>query len=153
MIGPSPSREPRHIPVLVSEVLALLDPQPGQVFLDATVGSGGHAQILAERLGATGGLLALDRDATMLAIARSRLADTRGATVQFQRANFAQIRDVLHELGMSHVDGVIADLGICSDQLDDAARGFSFQCDGPLDMRMNKDLDTTAQDVLRTSSE
>src|SRR5439155_2409735 len=115
---------PRHVPVLPAEVLDLLAPAPGQTLVDATLGGGGHARLLAERVAPGGRLIALDRDPAMIAGARPRL---EGLPVTVVRASFDQLRQVLDDLGVDAVDGVLADLGVSSDQLDEAARGFSFQ--------------------------
>ncbi|MCS6851476.1 MAG: 16S rRNA (cytosine(1402)-N(4))-methyltransferase RsmH [Gemmataceae bacterium] len=142
--------EPRHQPVLCAEVLEYLKPEAGQTLVDATVGSGGHAALLVERLGPRGRLIALDQDATMLDVARRRLADR---PITWVHANFRQLRTVLTELGVGQVDGVLAVLGVCSDQLDDPKRGLSFQQPGPLDMRLDPEGATTAAELLRTWSE
>src|SRR5689334_1727577 len=105
---------PHHVSVLPAEVLALLEPAPGQVIVDATVGAGGHARLLAERLAPDGRLIGLDRDAAMLELARPRLA---GLPVTLVQAPFSRLRDVLNQLGIAAVDGVLADVGVCSDQL------------------------------------
>src|SRR5271166_183143 len=120
-----------HIPVLPAEVLAALEPRPGQIFLDATVGLGGHTRLLAERVGPSGRLIGLDRDPAMLEAARPRLG---GLPCELIHANFDQLRTVLDGLGVEQVDGVLADLGVCSAQLDDPERGLSFTRSGPLDM-------------------
>src|SRR3954469_22820124 len=116
-----PIPQPRHVPVLPAEVLAWLAPAPGQTFVDATVGAGGHARLLAERLGPTGRLIGLDQDAAMLELARPRLA---GLPVTLIQGNFDRLRKTLQEQGITAVDGVLADLGVCSDQLDAAQRGL-----------------------------
>src|SRR6516162_8763879 len=103
---------PRHVPVLPAEVLQLLAPAAGQVFVDATVGGGGHARLIAERLGPTGRLIGLDQDPAMLDLARPRL---EGLPVTLIHANFDQLPAVLAKLGIPAVDGVLADLGVCSD--------------------------------------
>ena len=144
------SPEPRHVSVLPAEVLSFLAPAPGETFVDATVGVGGHARLLAERLGPDGRLLGLDRDAAMLELARPRLA---GLSVTLVQAGFDQLRDVLDERGLPAVEGVLADLGICSDQLDLAERGFSFQQEGPLDMRLDPDGGEPASALLRRLNE
>ncbi len=133
---------PRHVPVLPAEVLEYLAPRPGQVLVDATAGAGGHARLLAERLGPTGRLIGLDRDPAMLELARPRLA---GLPVTLVCANFDRLRTVLDELGAPLVDAVLADLGVCSDQLDEARRGLSFTQAGPLDMRLDPDGETAAE--------
>jgi 16S rRNA (cytosine1402-N4)-methyltransferase len=145
-LPPSP---PRHVPVLPAEVLALLDPRPGQTVVDATVGAGGHTRLLAERVGPTGRVIALDRDADMLALASRGLL----ANVTLVQSGFERLRAVLTELGVEAVDAVLADLGICSDQLDRAERGFSFSADGPLDMRMNPNEGEPASSLLKWMSE
>ncbi len=140
----------RHRSVLPAEVLAALDPRPGQVLVDCTVGAGGHARLLAEPLGGTGRLLGLDQDATMLALAAPRLA---GLPVTLVPANFEELPRILREAGLEQVDGVLADLGFCSDQMDDPHRGLTFSQDGPLDMRLNRDEGETASDLLARLSE
>jgi 16S rRNA (cytosine1402-N4)-methyltransferase len=141
---------PRHVSVMPAEVLELLAPAPGQVFVDATVGAGGHARLIAERLGPGGHLIGLDQDPAMLALARQRL---EGLPVTFVHANFGQLRQVLDDLGVSAVDGVLADLGFCSDQLDDPARGLSFMQPGPLDMRLDSTRGEPASALLKRLSE
>jgi 16S rRNA (cytosine1402-N4)-methyltransferase len=150
MTHPDAGAQPRHVSVLPAEVLAALSPQPGQVLVDATVGTGGHARLLAERVQPGGRVIALDRDPAMLALARKRL---EGLPVTLVEANFDQLREVLDSQGIAAVDGVLADLGVCSDQLDDAERGFSFAQDGPLDMRMNPDEGEPACVLLRRLNE
>jgi 16S rRNA (cytosine1402-N4)-methyltransferase len=141
---------PRHVSVLSAAVLANLRPEPGQVFVDATVGAGGHARLLAERLTPGGQLIALDRDAGMLELARPRLADL---PVTLRHAPFSRLREVLDELEIDAVDGVLADLGVCSDQLDDAERGLSFSQTGPLDMRLDTTEGEPASSLLRRLNE
>ncbi len=138
---------PTHVSVLPAEVLRLLDPQPGETWVDATVGAGGHARLLAQKAGR---VIGLDQDPGMLALARPALD---GLPVTLVHANFDQLPDVLANLGIPAVDGVLADLGFCSDQLADAARGLSFREDGPLDMRLDPTAGTTAADVVNTFGE
>jgi 16S rRNA (cytosine1402-N4)-methyltransferase len=138
------------VPVLPDEVLAALEPLPGQFFVDATVGAGGHSRLLAERLGPTGRLIGLDRDASMLALAGPRL---HGVPATLVHACFDELPDVLGQLGVTAVDGLLADLGVCSDQLDAAERGFSFDRSAPLDMRLDPDSRETAADLLRRLNE
>src|SRR5947209_19888669 len=122
MSGHASSPEPRHVAVLPAEVKELLAPAPGQTVVEATVGGGGHARMLAEQVGPSGRVIGLDRDAAMLEVARQRLT---GLPVTLIQANFDGLREVLDELRLETVDGVLADLGVCSDQLDAAERGFS----------------------------
>src|SRR5262249_12095721 len=125
---------PRHVPVLPAEVLSLLAPAPGQVFVDATVRAGGHARLIAEGIGPTRRLIALDHDPARLGIRPQRVA---GVPVTLVHANFDQLRRVLDEQNVLTVDGLLADLGFASDQLEDPARGLSFTQPGPLDMRLD----------------
>src|SRR5438270_9944578 len=150
MNGDASSPEPHHRPVLPTEVLEALAPVAGQTIVDATVGVGGHARLLAERLGPAGRLIGLDQDPAMLALARPRL---EGCPVTLVHANFDQVPLVLSELGIPAVDGVLADLGVCSDQIDTPERGFSFQQPGPLDMRMDPEQGESARRLLRRLSE
>src|SRR6266436_3046383 len=112
MNGEAPSIEPRHRPVLPTEVLDALAPAAGQTIVDATAGAGGHSRLLAERLGPTGRLIGLDRDASMLALAEAWL---RGLPVTLVHENFDELPGVLGRLGAAAVDGVLADLGVCSE--------------------------------------
>ncbi len=141
---------PQHIPVLADEVLQYLDPQPGQTLIDATVGLGGHSALLASRLSPDGRLIGFDRDPAMLELAESRLESLPVTLIQ---GSFDQIRQILSNQGIDRVDGILADLGICSAQLDDAERGFSFQKTGLLDMRMNPLVGESARALLKRLSE
>src|SRR5439155_18889887 len=125
-------------------VVSLLDPQPGQTWVDCTVGAGGHSRLIAEKLGENGRLIGLDQDPTMLARARPVL---EGLPVSLVHANFDQLAEVLRNLGIERVDGVLADLGFASDQMDERARGLSFRDDGPLDMRLDPTAGSTAADL------
>lgn len=133
-VGPVPVNAPRHVPVLLEEVLVALDPQPGGVFVDGTLGGGGYTRVLAERVGSSGDVIALDRDPAALAAAEVNLA---GLPVKLVQSNFCELPEVLDQLGIAAVDGVVLDLGLSSDQLADADRGFSFDAPGALDLRFN----------------
>ena len=109
---------PRHLSVMPREVLDLLDPQPGQVVVDGTLGGGGHTRLIAERVGPTGQVIALDLDARMIEQAKPAL---EGLPVRFFHAGFDQLREVLDQAKIAQVDAVLVDLGISSDQLDDPA--------------------------------
>jgi 16S rRNA (cytosine1402-N4)-methyltransferase len=122
-----------HVPVLLEEVLAALAVKPGGTYVDATFGRGGHARAVLGALGASGRLVAFDRDPDAEASARE-IADPR---FTFRRLWFSDSAEVLATMGFDAVDGVLLDLGISSPQIDDPARGFSFRADGPLDMRMD----------------
>jgi 16S rRNA (cytosine1402-N4)-methyltransferase len=139
-----------HVPVLTTEALAFLRPERGGLFVDCTVGLGGHAQALLEA-GATR-VLGLDRDTQALAFARARLA-SYGDRVELVHADFRSVDSVLGTRGIEAVDGALADLGVSSLQLDGAGRGFSFQRDEPLDMRMDMTSGETAAELVARSSE
>ncbi|NQT51864.1 16S rRNA (cytosine(1402)-N(4))-methyltransferase RsmH [bacterium] len=141
-----------HTPVLLAEVLELLHPEPGERVIDATVGCGGHSAALIARILPGGRLLGIDRDAEALALARERLAPFLHA-VELVQANFADLPRVVADTGFGPADCVLFDLGVSSLQLDQAARGFGFGEDGPLDMRMDPSGGPTASGVLRRSSE
>lgn len=138
-----------HIPVLAEAVLRGLDPQPGETVLDGTLGLGGHARMLAEAVGEGGMLIGLDRDPQALAMARGRLASLTVKHV-CHHAAFSDMRKVLDRMGVVSVDRILLDIGVSSLQLDTGARGFSFQNDGPLDMRMDSTQSLTAEQIVMT---
>jgi 16S rRNA (cytosine1402-N4)-methyltransferase len=138
-----------HVPVMLAEVLAVLDPQPGQVFVDGTLGYAGHSAAILERLGPAGLLVATDLDADNLPRARGKL-ETLGFPFHLHSGNFAGIPGVLAAAGVERVDGLLADLGMSSMQVDDPERGFSFMRDGPLDMRMDRTRGRTAAELLES---
>jgi len=144
--------EAQHTPVLVAETIDWLAVKTGGLYVDATVGLGGHSLEIARRLGAGGRLLGLDRDTQALGIARSRLSEF-GEKVTLVHANFSQIGEVFAERNLPPADGVLADLGVSSMQLDLGERGFSFRSRGPLDMRMDRDMEETASDIVNTAGE
>src|SRR3954447_25817540 len=146
----STDRVPVHASVLTVEALDLLDPKPGETWVDCTVGGGGHTRLIASRVGPAGRVIGLDQDPTMLALARERL---QGLPVELVHANFDQLAEVLAARGIAAVDGVFADLGFSSDQLAEANRGLSFREDGPLDMRLDPAGGPTAADLVNTMSE
>jgi 16S rRNA (cytosine1402-N4)-methyltransferase len=119
---------------MLAEVLDGLSPQPGGVLVDGTLGGGGHARVLAERVGPTGTIISLDRDPAAVEAATMHLANL---PVKLVQANFCDLPEVLAELGVEAVDGILLDLGVSSDQLADPERGFSFSSTGPLDLRFN----------------
>jgi 16S rRNA (cytosine1402-N4)-methyltransferase len=139
-----------HVPVLTTEVLQLLQPERGGVFVDCTVGLGGHSSALLSA-GATR-IIGLDRDLDALARARDRLAPWRDR-VELVHADYRDLDGVLDPLGVTLVDGALADLGVSSMQFDEPGRGFSFQRDEPLDMRMDRSGGDTAADLIARSSE
>lgn len=150
--GERSTRDGQHVPVLLREVLKALDPQPGQTFVDCTLGFAGHSQELLDLVGPAGRLIAFDADPTYVHQAEATLKDV-GHPFFIHRGNFAGIASVLAEQGVEQIDGLLADLGMSSMQVDDPARGFSFMRDGPLDMRMDTQRGRTAADLVNTLSE
>ena len=123
-----------HQPVLPDEILKWLAPRPGGTLVDGTLGGGGHTRLLAAQVGKDGLVIGLDRDPAVVVRAETQL---RGLPVAVAHANYADLPEVLAELNLEHVDGIVLDLGLSSDQLLDANRGFSFSADGPLDLRFD----------------
>jgi len=137
---------PIHVSVLPAEVLEWLDPRPGQIIVDGTLGGGGHTRLMAEKISGDGGfVLALDRDPSAVAAAERNLA---GLSVKVAQANFCELPQVLDELEIKTVDAVLLDLGLSSDQLADGNRGFSFESDGPLDLRFSVDEGESAASLI-----
>jgi 16S rRNA (cytosine1402-N4)-methyltransferase len=124
----------QHEPVLLHEVIHWLAPQAGQVVVDGTLGGAGHSRAILERLGSNGLLIALDRDPAAIVRAEKELA---GSPVKLAQSNFCDLPEVLEQIGVKTVDAILLDLGLSSDQLADAERGFSFQSEGPLDLRFD----------------
>lgn len=141
-----------HIPVLYHEVLAALQPQPNGRYLDGTVGAGGHTAGILAASAPTGRVLAFDRDPEAIAFAADRLAEF-GDRVTFVNASYADMGALAPAHGFPALDGILLDLGLSSRQLDDAARGFSFMREGPLDMRFDPTQGETAADLLNNLSE
>jgi 16S rRNA (cytosine1402-N4)-methyltransferase len=137
---------------MLHEVLVWLDPRPGGVYVDATIGTGGHAEAILARIAPQGRLIGIDRDADALAIAQQRLAQY-AACVTLRHANFTAIRQVLADAGIEAVDGIVMDLGASSLQFDTPERGFSFSRPGPLDMRMDRTQTLRAADLVNRLSE
>lgn len=140
----------RHRPIMVAEILDILSPRAGETMLDATLGWGGHAECVAAALRPGGQLIGVDQDPVQLprTEARLRAAGFSEEVLIIRRSNFAGAPKVLAELGIEGVDGLLADLGVSSMQIDDPARGFSFKHDGPVDMRMNPEKGRSAADLL-----
>lgn len=147
-----PTQASGHIPVMLEQVLAFLQPCLGGDILDGTLGGGGHAAALLEAGRGRGRLLGLDRDPSALLVAQQQLAPFVGQHVLLQ-ANFSQAAAVLRELGWAGVDGILLDLGFSSLQVEDGERGFSFLRPGPLDMRMDQNGGRSAADIVNASSE
>jgi 16S rRNA (cytosine1402-N4)-methyltransferase len=141
-----------HRPVLLEEVLKILEPQPGQVIVDCTLGWAGHAAALLRQVGPTGLLVGLDMDSDNLPRAQERL-QVLGYPIHLHHANFAGLDGILASHGLSGADMILADLGMSSMQVDDPERGFSYVRDGPLDMRMDRTRGRTAAQLLADISE
>jgi 16S rRNA (cytosine1402-N4)-methyltransferase len=140
-------KESQHIPVMLGPVIELLNCKPGGIYVDATIGAGGYARSILEKSAADGVVLGLDWDGEAIERVRERLSGY-GERLIVEKADFADIRRVLSEHGIREVDGIAADLGVSSFQIEDPKRGFSFIKEGPLDMRMNRDLPQTAADLV-----
>jgi 16S rRNA (cytosine1402-N4)-methyltransferase len=145
---------------MLSETLAWLAPRAGGCVVDATVGLGGHGAAILERLGQSGRLIGIDRDPQALALAGERMAELCAARGwappwpwSLHRGSFAELPVVLDRLGVSVVDGALFDLGVSSLQLDEGERGFSFRAEGPLDMRMDPEGETTAAELMNSLPE
>jgi len=148
--------EPQHVPVLLEESLNFLNVRPGGVVVDATLGFGGHSAAICRRLGPMGKLIAFDRDEQAMELAKARLAvlaEELGAEmpqVEYVARPFSEIAEVIKP---GELDGLLADFGVSSMQLDEAHRGFSFRSDGPLDMRMDTRSGLTAEQVVNQADE
>ncbi|MBR2571130.1 MAG: 16S rRNA (cytosine(1402)-N(4))-methyltransferase RsmH [Clostridia bacterium] len=136
-----------HIPVLAGPAIEYLAIRPDGVYLDGTLGGGGHASLVLNRLGADGRLFGIDRDEDALAAARARIRDPRFTAI---RGNFHDAKPLLAERGADALDGALLDLGVSSYQLDEGARGFSYHDDAPLDMRMDQSQSLTAAEIVNT---
>ena len=145
------SRAESHTPVLVEEVLQWLEVKPGGIYVDATLGAGGHSAEIAKRL-VSGRLISLDQDERALELGRENLKPWKDR-VTLVKSPFSRIVEVAQELGIPKVDGVLADLGVSSMQLDQSTRGFSFREAGPLDMRMDAEGELTADEIVNQWSE
>jgi len=146
--------EYRHTSVLAREIVDGLEPAPGKTYVDGTLGGGGHAALICEKIGSRGVFLGIDRDGEAIAAARERL-ERYDCVKLFSQTSFENVKAALKEAGMPATDGALLDLGVSSAQLDEAGRGFSYKHDGPLDMRMDisDDENIRAEDVVNEYSE
>jgi len=145
-------REIRHLPVLMSQVLEALRPAPGMVVVDCTLGLGGHSSELLRHITPGGKLIAIDFDPRSIDIAQPKLQAT-GGDFQIVNNNFAALPSILQEANVNQIDGLLADLGVASPQIDDPARGFSYRQQGPLDMRMDPTRGAPASVLINRLSE
>lgn len=141
-----------HTSVLLMETVEGLNVRPDGIYVDGTLGGGGHTYEVCRRLGDSGSIIGIDQDEAAIEAAGIRLSDF-GSKVTIVRSNYKDMREKLRELGISKVDGIILDLGVSSYQLDTPMRGFSYREDAPLDMRMDTDKELTARDIVNTYSE
>ena len=143
----------RHVPVLSRQVVECLAISPGGFYVDCTLGGGGHSAAILEHLDHSGQLLGLDRDQEALAAAGEQLKGRKfTANWQMRQANFSQLPELMDEIGLAEADGILADLGVSSWQLDQPERGFTFRENGPLDMRMDTCQQMSAADLVNGSS-
>lgn len=140
------SMEFNHISVLADEVIENLNIKPDGIYVDLTLGKGGHSKRILEKLSENGRLIALDQDQDALNAAKKNLSDYPNVT--FIKSNFEDIDKVLDKLGISKIDGALMDIGVSSYQIDNAQRGFSYMHDGPLDMRMDANNELTAEKIV-----
>ncbi len=140
-------REAFHTPVMPNEILDYLNLSPGKIIVDATIGTGGHSFKILERILPQGRLIGIDRDQESLAVAKERLRHF-GDVCEFVHGNFMDIDIILNRLNIKKIDGILFDLGVSSFQLEDSTRGFSFQYEGPLDMRLDRTSYISAYDLV-----
>lgn len=140
-----------HTTVLGTESIELLNCRPDKIYVDCTLGGGGHSQKILETIGKTGKLIAIDQDIEAIEAAKERLKEYKDQ-ITFVESNFVNIANILMELQISEVDGMIFDLGVSSYQLDNPERGFSYQQDAPLDMRMSTNNPLTAAEIVNSWS-
>lgn len=145
-------RETRHVPVLLPQVLDALAPAPGKMIVDCTLGLAGHSAAILERIQPDGKLIGIDFDPHNIAIARAKLEVVGGAFELFH-TNFAGLPGVLAQVGVERMDGILADLGVASPQIDDPSRGFSYRQQGPLDMRMDPTRGQSASALINRIDE
>ena len=141
-----------HIPVLLNETLEFLAPERGGIFIDGTLGGGGHAEAVLTRLPQTGRLIGIDRDWEAVHAAGDRLSSF-GDRFTALHGNFFEMKTLLSGIGVSEVNGILLDLGVSSHQLDTQERGFSYKTDAPLDMRMDQGARLSAKDIVNTYAE
>ncbi|MBE7042975.1 MAG: 16S rRNA (cytosine(1402)-N(4))-methyltransferase RsmH [Ruminococcaceae bacterium] len=140
-----------HVSVLLHETVDSLNVHPGGIYVDGTLGGGGHSAYLLEKMGTKGTLIGIDQDSQAILAAKKRISEDYD--VYYINRNFSDIKEILKECQFDGIDGAMLDLGVSSHQLDEAERGFSYRFDAPLDMRMNREAALSAYDVVNTYSE
>ncbi len=140
-----------HIPVIATETIENLNIKPCGIYVDLTLGKGGHSKMILEKLSSEGILIAVDQDKEAIEAAKENLKDY--SNVIFVNSNFERFDELLDELGYDYIDGALMDIGVSSYQIDNAERGFSYMKDGPLDMRMNRENELTAEKIVNEYSQ
>ena len=151
-MGSDVSGKERHTPVMAEEVRKFLITNPNGVYVDGTIGGGGHAKVLLDALTDKALYIGIDKDATAIEYCKKRFKDS-ATTVELCKGNFSMMNGIAERLGVKGVDGVLLDLGVSSSQIDSPDRGFSFSSDGPLDMRMDQDSGISASELIKSLSE
>lgn len=142
----------QHVSVLLEETVEALQIKPDGIYVDGTLGGAGHACQICQRLNDKGRFVGIDQDEEAIAVSTERLKEY-GEKVSIIKSNYVQMKQVLQDLGIGKVDGILLDLGVSSYQLDNAGRGFSYMADAPLDMRMDRDQTVSAKDIVNTYPE
>ncbi|MCH7819408.1 MAG: 16S rRNA (cytosine(1402)-N(4))-methyltransferase RsmH [Candidatus Marinimicrobia bacterium] len=151
-MGSDVSGNERHTPVMAEEVKRILIRDPDGVYIDGTIGGGGHAKVLLDKLTDKALYIGIDRDATAIEHCKKRFKNST-TTVELCKGNFSMMNEIAERMGVKGVDGVLLDLGVSSAQIDSPERGFSFSSDGPLDMRMDQDSGINATDLIKSLPE
>jgi len=147
-------KQTQHVPVMMDEVLTYLQPTAGGIYIDGTLGGGGHTRAILERSSPDGRVLGIDTDCQAIARVREQLADyVEQGRLLLAHGNFADMHRFAEEAQLPFVQGILLDLGFSSHQMDSPERGFSFNAEGPLDMRLNREQSITAADLVNTASE
>ena len=141
-----------HVSVMPNEVIEAVVTSPSGIYVDCTLGGGGHSKLIASKLNAEGMVIGIDQDIEAIKAAKIRLSDVN-CKIEIVHSNFSRLNEILHNLEIDKVDGILFDLGVSSHQIDTAERGFSYMHDAPLDMRMDRSQSLTAQEVINTYDE
>lgn len=142
----------KHVPIMLGEVISNLDIKPDGIYVDLTLGGAGHSLEIAKKLSDKGTLIGVDKDKTAIEVSRERLKDAKCNVILVQ-SDYRNLKNILKENKIEKVDGILADLGVSSYQLDEVSRGFSYSKDAPLDMRMNQSQRLTAKEIVNNYEE